>query len=620
MKSGGFSGRVLFVDLSRGKVVSEPLDHENACRFIGGLGLNVKLYSDRMKPGVNALSPENPMVLGAGPFVGTGIPSSSRVYSVTRLPSSGTVGWAGAGGVNFGCMLKNAGYDHVVIEGKADRPVFLKVDDNEVEICEAGHLWGKGIEDTCEALWEPFGRSAGVLCIGQAGENRVAFSMAYIDRIATLGRGGFGAVMGSKNLKAVVAKGSRGITVSHRKRYRSLQKELLRNIREYPYLKEWQELGMVKSFPLIPKDTYMGIKKRRIACVSCPIGCKDLVEIPDGEFKGFCAYSSSVVNLFTPVLYGMSDHREAIRLVAALDGYGLDMFEFFGVMGFARELGLQGVIPLKELDPRIRLASLSSMMNWAKKIALREGLGDVLARGFKGILSEFGREAEAHAPSLVKGMHPYAGPGSALSWDLFGTMELGQVLDPRGPHVGSGGSPTYFARRPLEVFPRHFLRMGIPRESVERILPNAGGREAEGELRVGRLLKHAHCWFTVLGSLGVCARAQVNRFYNARLCAELYEAVTGIPTDPSELRLRAERVWTLYKMVNLKGGFSRKEQEVLPGRWFHEPGFKEYVTETPLGRDVSERMIEEYYDEWGWDRITGAPTAKRLKELGLMDA
>ena len=620
MKSGGFAGRVLFVDLNRREVVSKPLDLESAGRFIGGLGMNIKLYSDRMKPGADALSPENPVVLGAGPFVGTDIPSSSRVYSVSRLPSSGTVGWSGAGGVNFGCMLKNAGYDHVVIEGKADRPVFLKVEDHGVEICDAGPLWGQGVEETCEALWGSFGRSAGVLCIGEAGENRVAFSMAYIDRIATLGRGGFGAVMGSKNLKAVVAKGGRGVAVADRKRYRALRKTLLKEIREYPYLKEWQELGLVKSFPMIPRDIYQGIKKRRIACVSCPIGCKDVVEIPDGEFKGFCAYSSSVVNLFIPVLYGMSDHREAIRLVAALDGYGLDMFEFFGVMQFARTLGDQGVIPLEGLDPRIRLDSLSSMMSWARKIALRQGLGELLARGFKGILSEFGREANDHAPSLVKGMHPYAGPGSALSWDLFGTMELGQVLDPRGPHVGSGGSPTYFARRPLEVFPRHLARMGVPEEAVERILPGADSGQAGEELKVGRLLKHAHCWFTILGSVGVCARAQINRFYNAQLCAEFYEAVTGIPTDLLGLRQRAERVWTLYRMVNLKGGYSREGQEALPEQWFRTPGFKEYVTEKPLAREVSEQMIEDYYEEWGWDRRTGRPTAERLQELGLKEA
>ena len=617
MKMGGFAGKVLYVDLTNREVRHEPLNPTLAEKFIGGLGLTLKLYFDRIGKGAESLSPENPIVLGAGPLVGTGLPSTSRVYSVTKLPSTGTIGWCGAGGVNFGCMLKNAGYDHIVIEGRADGPVYLKIIDNEVEVVDAGALWGKGVEETCEALWGSFGRPAGVLSIGQAGENRVLFSMAYIDRIATLGRGGFGAVMGSKNLKAVLVKGSQGITVSDRKRYKTLSKGLVQRIREYPYLKEWQALGLIKSFPLIPVETYNRIKKRRVACVSCPIGCKDIVEIPDGDYKGFVASSSSVVNQFMPVIYGFKDYRESIKLVASLDRYGLDMFEFFGVMGFAKALGDHGIIPKDSIETQIRLDSLVSMETWAKNIALREGLGDILASGFKGILKEFGRDAEKYAPALVKGMHPYAGPGSALSWDLFGTMELGQVLDPRGPHVGSGGSPTYFARRPLEVFPRHLIRMGVPQDAMERILPGSGSPDRQQGLKVGRLLKYSHCWFSILGSLGICARAQINRFYNASLCAELYEAVTGIATDLPGLRQRAERVWTLYRIANLREGLDRKVHEALPEQWFETPGFKEYVTERPLKRLESERMIEDYYLEWGWDRKTGIPTPQVLEELGM---
>ncbi len=617
MKTGGFAGKVLYVDLTKREIRRDPLDLDLAEKFIGGLGLGIKLFFDKGRPGADALSPENPIVLGAGPLVGTGLPSTSRVYSVSKMPTSGTIGWCGAGGVNFGCMLKNAGYDHVVIEGRADRPVYLKIIDSDVEICDAGPLWGKSVEETCEALWECFGEQAGTLSIGQAGENRVSFSMTYIDRIATMGRGGFGAVMGSKNLKAVVAKGSHGITVSDGKRYNVLSEALLEKIRQYPYLKEWQELGLVKSFPLIPKETYDSIKKRRVACVSCPIGCKDMVEIPDGDHKGFVACSSSVVNLFTPVLYGFNDYREAIKLIATLDDYGLDMFEFFGVMSLARVLGDHGVISQDRIETPILLDSLHSMETWAKMIAFREELGEILARGFKGIIKEFGEEAKKCAPTLVKGMHPYAGPGSALSWNLFGTMELGQVLDPRGPHVGSGGSPTYFAKRPLEVFPRHLTRMGVPQEAIERILPGSGLAAEEQGIEVGKLLKYSHVWFSILGSLGICARAQINRFYSASLCAELYEAVTGIATDLSGLRQRAERVWTLYRIANLREGFNRSDHESLPDQWFGTEGFKDYVTEQPLERQEAERMIEDYYGEWGWDRKTGIPTAQVLDALGL---
>jgi aldehyde:ferredoxin oxidoreductase len=195
-------------------------------------------------------------------------------------------------------------------------------------------------------------------------------------------------------------------------------------------------------------------------------------------------------------------------------------------------------------------------------------------------------------------------------------MELGQVLDPRGPHVGSGGSPTYFARRPLEVFPRHLTRMGVPEEAFERILPAPGSPDGKRALGVGRLLRYSHRWFSILGSLGICARAGINRFYNASLCAEFYQAVTGIETDVAELGHRADRVWTLLRMANLREAWEKRD-EGLPERWFEAPGFKNYVSEEPLSSEEAEHMIENYYEEWGWDRKTGAPTARRLADLGL---
>jgi aldehyde:ferredoxin oxidoreductase len=618
-KRGGFAGTILYVDLTKGEVSQKPLDFALAEKFIGGLGLCLKLAYDIIRPGTPALSPDNPVVLGTGPLVGTNLPSSSRVFAVTKLPTSNTIGWCGAGGVNFGYLFKNTGYDNVIIEGKADHPVYLKIINDQVEICDAADLWGKDVEETYRILRQSFNIPVGIAAIGQAGENLVPFSMAFIDRIATLGRGGFGAVMGAKNLKAIVVHGDQGIRVADRKRYKTLSKAFLQRIREWRYLKEWQDLGLIKSFPLVPVETYKKIKKRRIACVSCPIGCKDVVQIQDGEFKGLVAGSSSAANFFYPMVYGFKDYRKAIKCIATLDRYGLDLFEFFGIMTFAKILCDNGIIPKSQIDCKIVVDSLESMETWAKKISLREGLGDILADGFNRILEEFGEKSKAYAPSLVKGMHPYAGPGSALPWDLFGTMELGQLMDPRGPHVGSGGSPTYFARRPLEGFPRHLERMGVPPEAIERILPGIDDPQQEEDLKIGSLLKYSHAWFTTLGSLGVCARGQINRFYNASLCAELYETVTGIKTSLEDLRQRVERVWTLYKMANLREGVDRKAEDP-PDQWIGKSGFKNYVDERPLTLEDIEGMVEDYYAEWGWDRKTGVPTADVLEKLGLADS
>jgi aldehyde:ferredoxin oxidoreductase len=158
--------------------------------------------------------------------------------------------------------------------------------------------------------------------------------------------------------------------------------------------------------------------------------------------------------------------------------------------------------------------------------------------------------------------------------------------------------------------------MGAPKEAIERVLPGLESPGQEQELKVGRLLRYSHRWFSTLGSLGICARAAINRFYSASLCAEFYEAVTGIKTDLPELGKRVDRVWTLLRMANVREGLDRKA-EALPEKWFEVPGFKDYLTEKPLNRQESEQMIEDYYEEWGWDRKTGIPTAHVLKELGL---
>ena len=607
--AGGFAGRILHVDLNRRKAKVLPLAPHLAEQFIGGLGLCFRLAHEYIRPGTDPFAPENPVVIGAGPLVGTDLPSASRVYAVTKLPTSRTIGWCGAGGVTFGCQFKNAGYDHLIIEGRADRPVYLSISDDQVDILEAEKLWGKGVSKTCEVIWAECTGPAGVLAIGPAGENRVCFSMAYIDRIATMGRGGFGAVLGAKNLKAVVVRGTKGVGVSGRKTYKRLRTEILTTIRAYPHLKEWQDLGMLKAFPLVPPDTYKKIKKRRLACISCPVGCKDGVEIPDGPDKGLVAYSSSAINLFTPLMYGFQDNREAVKLIATLDEYGMDMFEFFGVMGLAAKLGGQGKI--REAKNLV-LNDLDAMEDWAEKIAFRKDLGGILADGFSGMINAFGEAAKINAPALVKNMHPYTGPGSALPWDLFGTMELGQVLDPRGPHVGSGGSPTYFAKRPLDIFPKHLKRMGVPEEAIARILPESG----KGRLKVGTLLKYSHQWFSTLGSLGICARGQINRFYNAALCAELYESVTGIPMNLDQLRRRADRVWTLYRLLNVREGIDRSH-EPIPAQWVKTPGFKEYVSEAPISRDEIAQMISDYYAEQSWDPETGRPKSEAIARLGL---
>lgn len=594
MTLGGFAGKILLVDLDSKTTRTEPLETECAKDFIGGLGMCIRLAADHMPRGADPLAPESVFVLGAGPLVGTDVPSSSRLYAVARLPASRTAGWCGAGGYRFGAQMKYAGYDHIIVSGRSKNPVWIEVNDQKVRIADAGHLWGLGVDTTVDRIRTSMGAPAGVLAIGPAGENESVMAMAFVDGISTLGRGGFGAVMGSKNLKAIAMRGTGAVAAADPGQFEKLSRSLLDEIRTYPYLKEWQDLGMLKAFPMVDSTVYKKLKIRRTACVSCPVGCKDIIRIPEGPFAGLEKHTSSAINLFTPLLYGITDPNEAVKLVTDLDSLGIDMFEFFGLMRLVRDLCGAGIMKRKGDEPEADLSSLSAMTAWAERIARRQGSGDLLAGGIAAVLERFGPEAHQFAPPMIKGMQPYAGPGAALPWDRFGTMELGQALDPRGPHVGSGGSPTYFALRPLSVFPKHLKRMGVPEEALDRIL----GKN-RNELHVGRLLRWSHAWFTILGSLGICARGQVNRFYTADRCARLYALATGIPTTPSGLLQRADRAWTALRKLNIDQGLD-ESAETLPEKWFADPGFKDYLTGKPLTRTEAEEIKAEYFREWGW--------------------
>ncbi len=618
MGLGGYAGSLLQVDLTGGRIERKPLDPGAARNFLGGLGLGVKLAYDLMEPGTDPLSPENVVVLCAGPLVGTAAPGASRVCGVTKLPINRAVGWAGAGGMNFGCMLKNAGYDGLILRGRADRPVYLRICDEEVELRSAEGLWGKGVGETCERLWAELGKRSGVVAIGQAGENLVRFAMAFVDRTSTLGRGGLGAVMGSKNLKAVAVEGTKGVGVSDPGRFMELVEGLFERMRGWERLKEWHEFGFWLGLPLLPREVFYELKGERVSCVSCPIGDKDLVRIREGRFGGFTKWTTSALNTVVPMFFGLS-LEESVRLVAILDDYGMDMFEFFSVLGFARELRDRGMI--RDLDLALEFESLQE---WARRIAYREGFGRVLAEGLPGILREFGG-AEKFSPPMSKGLSLYSGPEGPLVWERFGTMEFEQLVNPRGAHLASGGSPTYFAVRPLADFPSHLRRMGVPEEAAERILPGPSAWEwglrlglvspgDERGLNVGRLTRYSEDWFSVQASLGVCARAQITRFYSADLLAELYSAATGIPMDRGRLMEAGERIWNLLRAANVREGFDRKD-DGFPERW--EGKFVEYTGKVRITREMAERFLDDYYQERGWDAERGIPSEEKLVRLGL---
>nr|HDO81558.1 hypothetical protein [Candidatus Bathyarchaeota archaeon] len=246
-------------------------------------------------------------------------------------------------------------------------------------------------------------------------------------------------------------------------------------------------------------------------------------------------------------------------------------------------------------------------------IAQRENIGDLLAEGWRTIIQRFGRVAEKYAMH-VKGLDVLYDPRRTY----FGSMEFEQLVCPRGPTSNSGGSPTYVPGKSIEDFERHCDRVGAPRDAIARILEG-------GEVNIGRLVRHFEDWYSILSALGICNRAQVNRFYNIRVCAEFYSSATGIEKTPQELKLAGERAWNMQKILNVREGHTR-EQDKPPRQWLQpltERGrryvARDYYRKRVLTEEDFEKALRDYYEERGWNPETGTPTEEKLRQLGLQE-
>jgi aldehyde:ferredoxin oxidoreductase len=636
----GYAGQIVYIDLSTGQIRKEPLDLALARSFIGGFGINARLAYDLIPPGTDPLSPQNVIIYGAGPLSGTMAPASSRLGATTKFPETGAVA-QGNGSISFANQLKYAGYDHLVVSGRAATPVYICIEDERVEIRDARHLWGKDQVEATEALWREHGRAAGAVAIGPAGENLVAISMALVDGVASLGKGGLGAVMGSKNLKAIVAKGSEGIGVAHPKRFLKLVDRYIERFKAYRLHQNWVELGMMQTWPgslksgfhyrnrteLYPADqadrlygteVYLNkVKKGRFACPSCPIADKEIFEIKEGQFQGLLVKSSGWSGRH--VNYGVNcnvgSYNAVAKCISLANRYGIDSHSASCVIDYVVYLYEEGIITDADTDGMVLKRDFDTTQSLLAQIAYREGLGDVLADGMRGVIMRFGPRVEHHAVQ-VKGMEVTQEPRVSG----LGTMEFETVVNPRGAHHSSGGSPAYSPDTPPERFKMHCERMGATPEAIARILDSPLGFNA------GRLTRCSEDWYSVLSSLGLCNRAQTNRFHSIGSCAEFYSAATGIEISPQELVIAGERAWNVMKASNVREGFSRKDDR-FPAKWFEpmkgegcqELKLRDYYDTKTLSLQEVETWLDDYYDERGWDKKEGIPTGHKLLELGLHD-
>ena len=604
----GYAGSILYVDLTSGKTREEPLDPELAKSLIGGYGINNKLAYDLMPQGVEPLSPENLIIIGAGPFAGTLVPGTAKVLVTTRFPINGAFATA-AGGGSFALMLKSAGYDHVVISGRARQPVFLRIAEGDVELCDATRLQGKDsyeIIDELRSHHEP----CSVIPTGPAGENLVKISVTSVDKAGTLGRGGLPAVMCSKNLKAIVVQqGTVAINIAHRLVLQRLVNNLHERIMRWPNRQFILDNGLM---PVPPDMTELHQRTRRpLACPGCPLAEKVVVKLSEGPYAGLQTYMPHVnINRFE-AKSSAEAYEQSIKYLDTLNRYGLCLMNFSSLLSMAVSLYREGIITREDTGGIEVKNDIETALKLAQMTACREGFGDILAEGLAGVAQRIGRGAEEYIVHIK---------GQSIVYDprlrSLGTMEFEQMTTPRGAHVAAAGSPSYEPGRPVNDFARHGERMGIPEEALKRVV-------GATSFNPGRYSRYSEDWYSLFNCLSLCNRAHVNRFYHIKTIAEFYSAVTGIKATPAQLMKASERAWTIGKLLNVREGFDRKDDRA-PDIWFkpllwqgEEYRITDYYETSTLTREDVERFLDDYYDERGYDIQNGLPTPQKLKELGL---
>jgi len=633
--------RTWFVDLSSGRTWTQTAEPADIDPVIGGSGYGWKLLADLLPANVDPFSPENVVILNPGLFVGTRTLGSSKLTAITKFPTVASederffTGSCTSGGRYFAIGMRQAGCDRLVILGKAEKPVYLAIRDRGIQVEPADDLWGRGIDDVSVELVEREGSDAGVLAIGTAGEKLVRSALTIIDRTNSLGRGGLGAVLGSKNVKAIVAHGTGGLRVADPKTYEKASDELIARVVAWPRRDHWIKLGLAAGWSTFkhtqnpgewPKehwDQLYGEEKRLeslrsvIACASCPLNCRLRWQIPGGEFDGEQGLGSPYSKSATSgQLLGIEDDRKMIHLVTEANAHtGIDYYTTMRLIDLITRMYQAGRI--SRADTGFDLSrDYKTYVKLYKMTAEREGIGDILADGWYRVKAEFGIDPQEYW---------YAGVCKGIDFiydarpSRFHPLMMTFLTRPR-PHHGGSHTRTNSRNKTLEEIRDQVEHWELSDETMERIF-----RETpySGKFNVGRYTTYMEDLMRVKNALGLCTIYTYQALVFADDMARLYSAATGNAVSARELIARGERISNIAKMINVRDGFSRADDQP-PSVWFKPMNAPEgtieiedyFQTKTLNQADLS-KMLDDYYDERGWSIQTGQPTPEKLQSIGL---
>ncbi|MDQ7784578.1 MAG: aldehyde ferredoxin oxidoreductase family protein [Desulfomonilaceae bacterium] len=612
----GYTGKALLVDLTSHNFQSRDIPEDWMIDYVGGEGVAVRLFWDLCKWDSDPSDPGQPIIFSTGPLTGTAAPTSGRTVIVFRSPATGTLGAANVGG-HLAPAIKKAGWDLIAIVGRSENPVYLSVEDDAVKIEDASMLWGKGVWATEDTLKNDLGKKGfQIAAIGPAGEERVMFATIMTDKHRAAGRGGGGAAMGFKNLKALAVKGTKSLSVAKPEELKAAASAARREFLEEPFVKgalhpfgtpgfydpicqlgilptkNWQRTTYPESLPKMGYEAYhkkLDVKPE--ACYACPAACGRMTTVKDGPYAGSSGGGPEFETMGAFGSKCLIDDINAIAKAGHLcNDLGLDTISTGQTIATAMEWFENGILTLEKtggLD--LSWGNAAAMVEAVEKIGRREGIGDLLAEGTKRAAEKLGAGAE-YAAIQVKGLElascgVRASKGEGVS----------HAVSPRGgDHLRPYAST-------VDAFGYRDPELGITGD-IDYL--EDGNKEWVKPLQELSMATNL---------LGVCLFASITLAVKASTWASLLSAAVGREVSTADLLKGAERAINMERMVNARFGLDRKD-DTLPRRVLEEPA--------PDGRGEGqvvnlEVALDSYYGTMGWDLVSGLPTQAKLAELGL---
>ena len=617
MYSGGYTGKVLRVDLTHKTYSEEPLPVDTARDFIGGAGFTVKYLFDEVPADCDPLGPENKLIFAPGPFTGTKIPCASRMAINAKSPLTGAMG-VGLTGGHFPVEMKRAGYDVIIVEGVAERPTYLWIKGGKVSFRSAEELWGLQSTDTQQVIKDELrDQNVRISCIGPAGE-KLSRLACIVNERRVVGRRGLGAVMGAKNLKAIALRGDQQPAIADAEKFKAARKRMLDAMKNSPVLysgfahegtsgnvenmtalgifpsNNWTTTGDEKYSGTIGAGAIAGRGVGRTACAECPVACSQMRLAQAGPYSGIMTEGPEYETLYSfGGTTGVTDPDAVIAADRAADEYGLDTMSAGVTIAFAMELFERGIITLADtggLD--LHFGNDRSMVELIRLMGEREGFGDVLADGVRLAAARIGKGSERYALH-VKGLELPA-------YDVRGAKAHG--LGYATSYTGADHNKGYAIQEIFGLpFPYPVDRFEVKGKGALTMW-NQDARTAVGDCPT-------MCIFMLDTSVAPFL------FENT---AGLMVGATGLDFTADDVQRVGERVNNLARVFNTLAGLTRADDD-LPVRLKTEP-----IPEGPskghmIPQEDLDLMLDEYYEARGWDPA-GVPTRAKLDELRLGSA